>query len=633
MFLYHRYIRISPMEKASEGRPKRFNRDYSFGWAYFRSISIIFKLIFSRWDLALLYAVTTICLVGLSEYITNHIGSITGDMYTALMNKDKSAFWKVMWRAAYMYLAKCGTLALITYASWLTYIEFRRNLVKALQKKYFTALTYYKINCIESEGIDNPDQRITQDVEKVCNDLAIQVLPYGACGPFVVAYYTYKTWSTAGAGGVGMTYVFFLIGVFVNFFLMKPIAKWTARVEKQEGNFRYKHISIRDNAESLALYRSEQFENTECNRLFNFLIKKQFGLTMWMLPVSFWQQYFDYFGGLMSYGIQYIPIIVLGTYDDKSGADLAGIISKNAFVYIYLINSLTRYTDLAINVGQLAGVMQRLSDFVIYANDSHKGYSTALARGECNETFDSEVSTETLPSAVIENKESGDDFYRFENVAYGLPNDKNRVLIRDLTLTIPRGARLLLTGPSGCGKSSFIRILSRIWNIQSGRATFGINLENVMPVPQRPYMPAGNLTLRQQFTFPRHFECTDQLSQSILDGIIKDLELESVVQQCNGLDSAVDFEWHERFTPGELQRISFGRVLLHRPTLALLDEATNSVTEQVEEKMYTLLQDVGISYVSVGHRMSLRKFHDTEVMFDGSGGFDIVGISDDGSSC
>uniref|UniRef100_A0A7E4W5J6 ABC transporter domain-containing protein n=1 Tax=Panagrellus redivivus TaxID=6233 RepID=A0A7E4W5J6_PANRE len=609
--------------KTNEPPKKRFNKDYSFGWAYFKSIHVVFSIIFGQADLALLFAIITIALVGLSEYITNHIGTISGDMYLALMTKDHHKFWQTMWKAAYMYLAKCGTLGLITFASWLAYIQFRQNLVKALQNKYFAHLTYYKLNCIDSEGIDNPDQRITQDVEKVCNDFGIQILPYLFCGPFVVAYYTWDTWRTAGAGGVGMSYVFFLIGVFVNFFLMKPLAKWTARVEKQEGNFRYKHMSIRDNAESLALYRAEPFENTECHRIFNVLIRKQFGLTMWMLPTSFWQQYFDYFGGLMSYAIQFIPIIILGTYDNKSGPDLASIISKNAFVYIYLINSLTRYTDLAISVGQLAGVMQRLSDFIICADEAAR-----RGLGEQNGAFEYDACSPDLsPSAIIQVKGEQADFYRFENVSYGVPNNPSRILVGNLNLTISNGTRLLVTGPSGCGKSSFIRVLSRIWNVNTGRATFGVDLEKVMIVPQRAYMPTGALTLRQQFTFPKHLEDDNDIGRDIIDNLIQRLDLESVVKQCNGLDTPVDFEWHERFTPGELQRISFGRVIIHQPELALLDEATNNVSESLEATMYKMLQDLKISYVSVGHRTTLLHYHDYSLRLDGRGGYEATEVA------
>lgn len=82
-------------------------------------------------------------------------------------------------------------------------------------------------------------------------------------------------------------------------------------------------------------------------------------ISSFQLDISVWQQFFDYFGGVLSYVIQYLPIIILGTYDSKSPAELSQTISNNAFVYIYLINSFTTVTDMAINVGQMAGIFQR----------------------------------------------------------------------------------------------------------------------------------------------------------------------------------------------------------------------------------------------------------------------------------
>ena len=90
----------------------------------------------------------------------------------------------------------------------------------------------------------------------------------------------------AGFQGVGLIYVYFLIGTIVNRFLIIPLTKWSARVEKSEGDFRYKHVTIRDHAESSILYNAENFENDECNRIFSVLLKKQFQNIVWTLPAD-----------------------------------------------------------------------------------------------------------------------------------------------------------------------------------------------------------------------------------------------------------------------------------------------------------------------------------------------------------
>uniref|UniRef100_A0A1I7W718 4'-phosphopantetheine phosphatase n=1 Tax=Heterorhabditis bacteriophora TaxID=37862 RepID=A0A1I7W718_HETBA len=83
------------------------------------------------------------------------------------------------------------------------------------------------------------DQRITQDAERMCSLLAKNILPYLLISPGVIAWYTWKTWKAAGPIGVGIIYAYFIIGVIMNRILVSPITKWTARVEKSEGDFRF----------------------------------------------------------------------------------------------------------------------------------------------------------------------------------------------------------------------------------------------------------------------------------------------------------------------------------------------------------------------------------------------------------
>uniref|UniRef100_A0AC34QNL1 ABC transporter domain-containing protein n=1 Tax=Panagrolaimus sp. JU765 TaxID=591449 RepID=A0AC34QNL1_9BILA len=186
-----------------------------------------------------------------------------------------------------------------------------------------------------------------------------------------------------------------------------------------------------------------------------------------------------------------------------------------------------------------------------------------------------------------------------------------------------RGQNLLISGPSGAGKSSFLRVLMRIWDINSGNITFGITSEHILHVSQRPYFPSGGLSLRQQIEFPIHLPQTEQTYRNtgLIEELMVKLKVHHLLDRCGGLDSPVDFEWQETLTPGELQRLSFIRVIIHRPILAILDEATNAVSVDAEKTMYDLLVENGINFISVGHRPSLRNYHSVELKLDGKTGY------------
>ncbi|KAK6054175.1 hypothetical protein COOONC_08317, partial [Cooperia oncophora] len=109
------------------------------------------------------------------------------------------------------------------------------------------------------------DQRITQDVEKMCNVLATKLTPSLLVAPFVIAFYTFKTWQTAGGFGVGFIYVYFILGAVLNRILISPLTKWAARVEKAEGDFRFKHVSVRNHhgrKNKAILFEAAEFEKS-----------------------------------------------------------------------------------------------------------------------------------------------------------------------------------------------------------------------------------------------------------------------------------------------------------------------------------------------------------------------------------
>ncbi len=77
--------------------------------------------------------------------------------------------------------------------------------------------------------------------------------------------------------------------------------------------------------------------------------------------------------------------------------------------------------------------------------------------------------------------------------------------------------------------------------------------------------------------------------------------------QGSALDAQVD--WASSLSLGEQQRIAWARLLLARPRLALLDEATSALDQATEEELYQVLAASGITFVSVGHRSTLKRFH------------------------
>ncbi|VDN59196.1 unnamed protein product [Dracunculus medinensis] len=532
------------------GKKRKFEKDFYFDCQFFKHLWRIVKfLLFPKFNWAVSLILSTLIIAVGSEVVGYFTGLVPGKMYRALLNKDKDEFWNIMLRGTLLYIGKTLLIALTGYSSWFLYLWWRRNCVYQLHKRYFRNKAYYNINCIDDYGVDNPDQRITQDVERMTNKLAINIVPNLIIGPFVIAYYTYKTASTAGALGIALIYGYFVIGVIVNKLLVSPMVKWNARTEKAEGDFRYKHVTVRNNAESSALHNAEDFEFEECNRIFLTLWWRQVRFISWKLPNLFWQQFFDYYGGILSYAIQYIPIFMLHIYDDKPPSDIAMAISNNAFVYIYLVNSFTRITDLSLSLGEMAGIIEPVS--------------FSIDQNSADLLIKNNLETETPYSDTI---------MEIKNLSYSIPTNSDITLLQGELSFTNLDENILVVGPSGCGKSSLIRVISRLWKQDSGIVVQNTKYR-IMRLPQTPYFPTGYLTLLQQIQFP-YIEKNDLSSKGIFSFIYFILILQDTL------------------TPGEQQRLAFARILYRLPHMVMLDESTSSVSIDLEKKMYELLKKV-----------------------------------------
>ena len=89
----------------------------------------------------------------------------------------------------------------------------------------------------------------------------------------------------------------------------------------------------------------------------------------------------------------------------------------------------------------------------------------------------------------------------------------------------------------------------------------------------------------------------------------------------DGLDRVMD--WSNTLSLGEQQRLAFGRVLINRPRLLIMDESTSAMDVASETRMYTLLRralGVTATYISVGHRPTLLSHHDIQLQLRGGAG-------------
>jgi putative ATP-binding cassette transporter len=212
------------------------------------------------------------------------------------------------------------------------------------------------------------------------------------------------------------------------------------------------------------------------------------------------------------------------------------------------------------------------------------------------------ASTPGEERARIEIREIEGGALELQNVAVKLHN--GRMLIADAAFTIAPGEMVMVTGKSGTGKSTLIRAIAGLWPWGSGTILMPKG-SRVEFVPQRPYMPLG--TLKAALTYPDPVsahsdeECSHALRMCDMDHLLARLH-----------DHAA---WDRILSGGELQRVSFARLLIHKPDIVILDEATSALDEENQTRIMELFRTdlASASVISVAHRTTLARYHNRQI--------------------
>ena len=225
--------------------------------------------------------------------------------------------------------------------------------------------------------------------------------------------------------------------------------------------------------------------------------------------------------------------------------------------------------------------------------------------------FDAEDAREAEEAKIEINEEAL--HLKLDDVTVETPGGEKAQLTRHLTFQLPRRGSLLIMGESGAGKSSLLRTIAGLW--QSGSGAIDRPAHNrLIFLPQKPYMVPGNL--RAQLMYPLGEE---DANDEKITAVLEQVNLHDIFARVgNDLNKVVD--WTNVLSLGEQQRVAFARLFLKRPSIAFLDEATSALDEDNERFLYEKLRAFRIAFVSVGHRSTLKEFHDTLLVLKNDAG-------------
>lgn len=518
------------------------------------------------WTLLGLLFILLIAYTLLSVKLTEEQGNII----SSLSAKSPERFWTTIKIFLGILIVYVPLFAGFNYVQYRLGNYWRRWLTQSFLGRYFSNRAFYELGNFNT-NIDNPDQRISEDIKGFTQDSLVFLLVI-INSVFQVAAFSFVLWKIS-PNLVWLLVGYALVGtIFATGVFGKKLVKVNFDQLKKEANFRFGLVRIRENSESIAFYQGENQENNKLKQIFHEVFDNFNLLILWQ------ELYFGLFVNTYEFIPYIIPAIVVapsvfdGTFEVGKVTE-AQIAFARVFASLNIIVS--RFQQLTAFV---AGI-DRLSSLDEYLN-----------RIEQKTTRRERPTIDTVEDGRI----------AIQRLTLQTPNYQ-KTLVRNLSCAIEPGTGLLIMGSSGCGKSSLLRAIAGLWNSGTGVITRP-HLAQMLFLPQKPYMILG--TLRNQLIYPQaELSIEDQQLYHVLEQV----NLADLADRFGGLDGEQD--WGDVLSLGEQQRLAFARILINKPKYTILDEATSALDLKNEENLYNHLKKSETTFISVGHRSTLLKYH------------------------
>ncbi len=539
-----------------------------------------------RTGLILLATVVGLALLGV--WLEVQFNTWNRDFYNTFESKDQDEFFRQLGTFTILAVLYIINGVYRTYFQQMLTIEWRTWLTERYLADWLKDRAYYHLQLLD-KGTDNPDQRIADDLNGFV-DLTL-TLSLGLLSAVVtLVSFIGILWGISGAATffgieipgymVWVALVYAIVGTWATHVIGRPLVGINFQLQRNEADFRYALVRLRENAEGVALYRGEAGEYANFRGRFGSVIATWWAKMLKQKQLGWFQSFYGQLAIIF-------PFVVASPRFFSGAMPLGGIFQiASAFGQVqgalsWFINAYTSYANWKATVDRLTG------------------FTEAIARARAE-----------AARLDGDRAEGGGPDLSLEGLALNLP--QGRPLLAATDLVLKKGESVLVTGPSGAGKSTLFRALAGIWPYWKGKISLPAGTNGgakLLFLPQKAYLPIGTLKLAVAYPMEES-AISDEDARAALSAV--------GLEQLSG-DLGREESWAQLLSGGEQQRLAIARALLNKPDWLFMDEPTAALPDDAQAALYRLLKEQlpRTTLVSIGHREGVAQFHDRRIRWGG----------------
>lgn len=521
-----------------------------------------------------LFVLLTVLLFGANglNVVSSYVGR---DFMTAIANREMNTFAAKSLLYLGVFAASTVAAVFIRYAEESLGIVWREWMTRRFVELYLQYPAYYRMNdaVIKSTGMEHPDQRIADDVRAFTTTTLSFVLML-MNGLFTVVAFSGVLWNISATlflVAVGYAVVGSLLAVYLGRSL---IDLNHAQLDK-EANFRAGLLHVSDRAESIALLHRERSMKRRLMRRLDDLV----GNFRKIIRVN---RNLGFFATGYNYLLQILPVLLIAPQFIQGEIEF-GVVTQSAMAFTMLVSAFSLIITQFPSISSFMAVVQRLINL---------WYGIELAQA-------------ATVSGIDWSEDS--DIVAFEDLTLRSSSD-GHVIVRDLSASIPRGQRTLISCVDDAAKDSLFKATAGILDVGTGRV-MRPRLSRILFLPERAYLPPG--TLREALGSGASSE-DEPTDERILDAL-RLLNGEAIPARSGGLDK--EQEWDQLLSVEEQQVVSLARILLAAPQFAVIDVPSTDLNRDKMRHMLRRLTEAHISYMIMA-RSGQQSAEDQEKYYD-----------------